>query len=78
MRLFVVLFSAALLAAAPEQDRALWATALYAGLRYGELRALRWENVDLAGGKIRVVESWDDREGKIERTGQVSELLEAA
>ena len=44
----------------------MWATALYAGLRYGELRALRWENVDLARGSIRVSESWDDRDGLIE------------
>ncbi len=32
--------AAALLAALPESDRALWATALYAGLRRGELQAL--------------------------------------
>lgn len=58
--------AARLLTSAPDQDRALWATALYAGLRYGELRALRWDNVDLAGGKIRVVDSWDDRQGRID------------
>src|SRR3954451_23495512 len=57
--------AARLLAAAPAQDRALWATALYAGLRYGELRALRWSAVDLAGGAIRVTESWDPKEGAI-------------
>lgn len=57
--------AARLLAAAPAQDRALWATALYAGLRYGELRALRWGAVDLAGGTIRVRESWDPKEGSI-------------
>jgi integrase len=39
-----------LLAALPEADRAVWATALYAGLRRGELLALRWEHVDLARG----------------------------
>src|SRR4051812_28968346 len=53
----------ALLAALPERDRALWATALYAGLRRGELLALRWEDVDLAAGVIRVERSWDAKEG---------------
>jgi integrase len=57
--------AARLLEALPAEDRALWATALYAGLRYGELRALRWGSVDLAGGTIRVVESWDPKEGAI-------------
>jgi integrase len=57
--------AAQMLAAAPEQDRALWATALSAGLRYGELRALRWGAVDLASGTIRVRESWDAKEGSI-------------
>ena len=57
--------AAQLLDAAPAADRALWATALYAGLRYGELRALRWGAVDLAGGTIRVQESWDPKEGAI-------------
>ncbi len=37
-----------LLAALPDRDRPVWATALYAGLRRGELMALRWEDVDLA------------------------------
>ena len=54
-----------MLASAPAQDRALWATALYAGLRYGELRGLRWSAVDLAGATIRVRESWDAKEGSI-------------
>lgn len=34
-------------------------------MRYGELRALRWSAVDLAGGSIRVSESWDPKEGAI-------------
>jgi integrase len=54
-----------LISALPKEDRALWATALYAGLRRGELRALRWRNVDLASGVIHVRESMDDREGVI-------------
>ncbi|HEX4669850.1 MAG TPA: site-specific integrase [Solirubrobacterales bacterium] len=57
--------AAQLLDVLPVEDRALWATALYAGLRYGELRALRWAAVDLAGGSIRVTESWDPKEGAI-------------
>jgi integrase len=58
--------AAKLLAALPEEDRAIWATALYAGLRLGELRALRHEHVDIRGGLIRVEASWDPREGLIE------------
>jgi integrase len=50
-----------LLAALPERDRALWATALYAGLRRGELMALRWEDVDLAHGVIHVERSYDEK-----------------
>jgi integrase len=54
-----------LLAALQERDRPVWATALYAGLRRGELMALRWEDVDLAAGVIRVERSYDDK-GHIE------------
>jgi integrase len=57
--------AARLLEALPAEDRPLWATALYAGLRYGELRALRWGAVELAGGTIRVLEAWDPKEGAI-------------
>jgi integrase len=57
--------AARLLDALPMEDRPTWATALYAGLRYGELRALRWGAVDLDGGTIRVRESWDPLEGSI-------------
>ena len=55
-----------LLEALREGDRVTWATALYAGLRRGELRALRFENVDLAEGLIHVERGWDDLEGPIE------------
>jgi integrase len=61
-----------LLSALPDEERALWATAFYAGLRLGELRALRWQDVDLAAGVIRVERSWDPVEGVIapkSRTG---------
>lgn len=54
-----------LLAALPERDRAVWATALYAGLRRGELMALQWEDVDLAKGVIRVERAYDEK-GRVE------------
>ena len=52
--------AAKLIAALPERDQALWATALYAGLRRGELQALRWSDVDLAAGLIHVERSYDE------------------
>ena len=58
--------AAALLAALPPAERALWATALYAGLRRGELTALRWADVDLGRSEIRVERSWDPKQGPIE------------
>jgi integrase len=54
-----------LLAALTEGDRAVWATAMYAGLRLGELQGLRWDDVDLANGILRVERAWDAREGPI-------------
>jgi integrase len=57
--------AAALIAVLPDEERALWATALYAGLRLGELQALRDQDVDLDAGVIRVERSWDRREGPI-------------
>lgn len=58
--------AAALLEALPAEDRPLWATAMYAGLRRGELRGLRWSDVDLAQGVIRVERGWDDVHGQID------------
>lgn len=46
-------------------DRPLWATAMYAGLRRGEMMALRIEDVDLATGRIHVRRGWDVVEGEI-------------
>lgn len=54
--------AAELLAALPDDDRALWATAFYAGLRRGELRALKWSDVNLKGRMIRVERTLDDGE----------------
>ncbi len=58
--------AAALLAVLGDDDRTLWATAVHAGLRRGELRALRCENVDTDTRVIHVVHGWDDIEGEIE------------
>jgi integrase len=55
----------ALIGALPATDRPIWATAMYAGLRRGELQALRAEDVDLANGVIRVEFGWEYREGQI-------------
>ena len=75
-----------LIAALPPSDRALWATAMYAGLRLGELRALRWSDVSLADGIVRIERSWDVKAGpvapkshagtrKVPITGLLRELL---
>jgi integrase len=51
-----------LLQALRATDRPLWATAMYAGLRRGELMGLRWCDVDLARGVIEVRQAWDPKE----------------
>jgi integrase len=56
--------AAALIAALPDSERALWTTAFYAGLRRGELRALRWSHVDLEARVIHVRRGWDNIEGE--------------
>jgi integrase len=58
--------AAALIAAVPGEHRPIWAAAMYAGLRRGELQALRLEDVDLAGGVVRAERGWDFKEGAIE------------
>ena len=52
-----------LIGAVPAADRAVWASAFYAGLRLGEIRALTWADVDVAHGVLRVERSWDAQEG---------------
>jgi integrase len=52
-----------LIAALPLEDRAVWSTAMYGGLRAGELMALRWSDIDLAAGVIRVERAYDPKGG---------------
>jgi integrase len=58
--------AALMIRALPERDQCAWALAFYAGLRLGELRALRWEDIDESAGLIHVQRSWDAREGEID------------
>ncbi|HEX2127260.1 MAG TPA: hypothetical protein VHF45_11955 [Thermoleophilaceae bacterium] len=57
--------AARLIASLPQRDRAVWATAMYAGLRSGELQALTDELVDLDSDVIRVQWSWDPVAGRV-------------
>jgi integrase len=50
-----------LVAALKPDDRGLWGCAFHAGLRAGEIQALDWSCVDLAGGTIRVERSYDPK-----------------
>jgi integrase len=44
-----------------EQDAAMFVVAAYTGMRMGELRALRWKDIDFAAGRITISRafSWD-------------------
>jgi integrase len=55
-----------LIEALEPRDRALWATAMYAGLRHGELRALQVRDIDLKRRRIHVQRGWDQYEGEID------------
>lgn len=55
----------ALIEAAPEAQRLVWALAGWAGLRRGEIRALRVDDVDLAANVLHVRRSWDDVAGPV-------------
>lgn len=54
-----------LLAVLPDDLRPIYATAAYAGLRRGELRGLRWSDIDLDGRRIAVERGWDDYAGEV-------------
>ena len=45
--------------------RALWITALGPGMRQGELLGLRWEDVDLEAGRLRVRHTLGRVDGKL-------------
>jgi integrase len=59
--------AARLLAAVPDDDRAIWATAMLAGTRRGELLALDWPSVDLKAGVLHVKRSYDPTSGTFGR-----------
>jgi integrase len=66
--------AALLISALPRAaDRVAWALAFYAGLRIGEIRALRWRHVDLAAGCVLVVDALDARGSKIKPKSEAGE-----
>jgi integrase len=58
-------------AASSSQDAALFATAAYAGLRLGELRALRWRDVDFQKRLIHMRRSYVERAEGVPKSGRV-------
>lgn len=57
--------AAQLIETLPDEQRCLWWTAALAGLRRGELRGLRWNDIDLGENVIVVARSWDEKEGPV-------------
>lgn len=57
---------APLLNALEPDDRAIYATAIYAGLRAGELQALQWDDIDLPNNLIHITKSWDRQTGFVQ------------
>jgi integrase len=58
-------------AAASPQDAALYLTAAYAGLRLGELRALRWRDADFGKRLLHVRRSYVERSEGVPKSGRV-------
>jgi len=67
-------------AADNEQDAAIFAVAAFTGLRMGELRALRWRDVDFAAHVVRVRASYSDGVTTTPKSGKVRSvpLVDAA
>jgi integrase len=70
-------------AARDQQDAAIFATAGYAGLRMGELRGLRWADIDFVGQRIMVrkgVTRWIEgapKSGRVRAVPMVEQLARA-
>ena len=58
-------------AAANDQDAALYVTAAFTGMRMGELRAVRWRDVDFARSVVRVCGSFAAGELASPKSGKV-------
>ncbi len=58
-------------AAGSPQDAAVFATAAYTGLRLGELRALRWGDVDFGKRLVHVRRSYVERSEGVPKSGRV-------
>jgi integrase len=61
-------------AARTPQDAAIFATASYAGLRLGEIRALRWQDVDFSKRLVHVRRSYVEGRVNTPKSGRVRSL----
>lgn len=56
--------------AASPHDGAVYAVAAFAGLRMGEIRALRWRDVDFANGTLHVRASYTHNRLRTPKSGK--------